>query len=234
MDGVPAEARALVLGPHPDDFDAVAVTLRRLADNGNLLHTAIVRTGSGVLDHYAPDLDWEKKAAIRECEQRESLRLFGLPEDRITFLSLDNDNDEGQLCETPRNQQVLASVIDGFGPDLIFLPHGNDSNSAHRALDAMVRAIVARRATPATLMLIRDPKTVAMRTDLYTPFGDELAAWKARLLRCHDTQHHRNLLTRGRGFDERILAGNRQIARELGLDVPYAEAFEVEVFGQIH
>ena len=226
---LPDPVRMLLLGPHPDDFDAIAVTLRRLADGGNPLHAAVVRSGSGVLDAYAPGLDWEGKAALREREQRASLSFFGLPEAEATFLSLDKDSGEGQLCETPRNRAVLEALIAARAPDVIFLPHGNDTNSAHRALYAMTRAIVDERGLPVTLLLIRDPKTVAMRTDLYVPFGDEEAAWKARLLRFHDTQQQRNRLTRGHGFDDRILEGNRRIARELSLDAPYAEAFEVEV-----
>lgn len=227
---LPAAYRVLVLGPHPDDFDAIGVTLRRLAGRVSELHAAVVRTGSGVLDAYAAGLDWEKKAAIREREQRASLRFFGLPDSCVTFLSLDNDSDEGQLCDTPRNRAALAAVIAARAPDLIFLPHGNDTNSAHRALYAMTRDVVSARAQPVTLLLIRDPKTVSMRTDLYTPFGADEAAWKAQLLRFHDTQHQRNLLTRGPGFDDRILSGNRQIARDLGLSAPYAEAFEAEAF----
>lgn len=227
---VPSSRRLLVLGPHPDDFDAIAVTLRRFADQGNPLHAAVVRSGSGVLDAYALELDWEKKAAIREREQRASLRFFGLRDDQVTFLSLDNDSDEGQLCESARNRSVLADLLRRQSPDLVFLPHGNDTNSAHRALYAMTREIVVSLPRTTTLLLIRDPKTVSMRTDLYTPFDEKQAAWKAELLRHHDTQHHRNRLTRGHGFDERILSGNRQIARELSLDAPYAEAFEIEAY----
>jgi LmbE family N-acetylglucosaminyl deacetylase len=217
-----------VLGPHPDDFDEIAVTLRRLADNGNPLHAAVVRSGSGVLDAYAPDLTWEKKAAIREREQRNSLRFFGLPDSCIHFLSLDNDADEGQLCETPRNVGILKSLLAAHEPDLLFLPHGNDTNSAHRALYAMVRGIASEQRRAVTLFLNRDPKTVSMRTDLYASFHQAEAGWKAEMLRFHDTQHQRNLLTRGHGVDARILEGNRTFARDLSLDAPYAETFEVE------
>ena len=62
------------------------------------------------------------------------------------------------------------------------------------------------------------------------PFGQREADWKAELLRYHDSQHQRNLRTRGHGFDERVLAVNRRIARELSLDDEYAEAYEVEIF----
>jgi len=76
----------------------------------------------------------------------------------------------------------------------------------------------------------RDPKTIEMHTDLYMPFGQEEAEWKGELLRFHDSQHQRNLRTRGHGFDERILAVNREIARDLALAHEYAEAFEVELY----
>jgi hypothetical protein len=82
---------------------------------------------------------------------------------------------------------------------------------------------------PMTAWLIRDPKTVAMRIDLYTPFDKDEAGWKAEMLRFHRSQHQRNLNTRGRGFDDRILDVNRAIARDLALDAPFAEAFEVRV-----
>jgi LmbE family N-acetylglucosaminyl deacetylase len=226
----PPQQRILVLGPHPDDFDAIGVTLRLLADNGNPLHAGVVRTGSGVLDTYRPGLTPEMKADIREGEQRDSLRFFGLPDADVTFLSLDNDDGEGQLCETPKNLAALKKFVNAHAPDVLFLPHGNDTNSAHRALYAMVRKIAQGRRRPLTLMLIRDPKTGAMRTDLYVPFRREQAAWKAKLLRFHDTQHQRNLTTRGYGFDDRILAGNRQVASDLSLGAAYAEAFEREAY----
>ncbi len=214
----------------PDDFDEIAVTLRHLARNGNPLHAAVVRSGSGVLDSYAPGLDWEKKAVIRDAEQRASLRFFGLPEACVTFLALDNDSDEGQLCETPRNAGLLRALVAGLAPDLILLPHGDDTNSAHRALYAMVSQLAGKLRRRVTLLLNRDPKTVSHRADLYTPFGQAEAEWKAEMLRFHDTQHQRNLLTRGLGFDARILGANRQFARELSLGEPYAEVFEVQSY----
>lgn len=61
------------------------------------------------------------------------------------------------------------------------------------------------------------------------PFGQDEADWKAELLRCHDSQHQRNLHARGHGFDDRILDVNKAIARELLIGDKYAEAFEIEL-----
>jgi hypothetical protein len=79
--------------------------------------------------------------------------------------------------------------------------------------------------------LSRDPKTLAMRADLLTPFGAEAAAWKGELLRHHRSQHQRNLKARGHGIDARILEVNRASAGALGLQEEFAEVFELEPFG---
>ena len=79
---------------------------------------------------------------------------------------------------------------------------------------------------PFLALLNRDPKTLQMRPDLYTFFGEENARWKAELLRCHQSQHQRNLNTRGYGFDERVLRVNRKAAAEVPGRGAYAEVFE--------
>src|SRR5690606_5023961 len=95
-------------------------------------------------------------------------------------------------------------------PDLVFMPHGNDSNVTHQRTYALFRAVVLAEQWSAWAFLNKDAKTVTMRTDIYMPFDDEAAAWKAELLRLHGSQHQRNLNTRGKGFDERVLGLNRQ------------------------
>ena len=60
--------------------------------------------------------------------------------------------------------------------------------------------------------------------DLVTPYEAPTAAWKAALLRCHRSQHARNLRSRGIGFDERILAPDRAAAAPFGFHA--VESFE--------
>jgi len=225
---LPPGCRLLLLGPHPDDFDAIGVTLRLLHDRGHPLHAGVAMSGSGVEDSYRPGLDLSGKARLRVEEQRRSIRLFGLPENALTLLDLENAADD-QMLDTPANQAQLAKLITTVSPLVVFLPHGQDTNPAHRAMYAMVRRSATTINRPLALALIRDPKTIAMTTRWFVPFDQVEADWKAALLRCHDTQHQRNLNTRGHGFDHRILDHNRQIARELGLAAEYAEAFELEL-----
>ena len=228
-DLIPHHLRLLVVGPHPDDFDAIGATLHLLAENGNPLHVAVIRTGGGVDDAYAPGATLAQKAEIRDREQRQSARYFGLPESALSFLSLEKDAQE-HLLDNAANFHALMAVVEDKAPDIILLPHGNDTNNGHRITCALVRQVAARCGRPVALFLNRDVKTVAMRTDLYLPFGEETARWKAALLRLHDTQQQRNLATRGHGFDERVLALNRQTAHDLKRPGIYAEAFELEFY----
>jgi len=224
---LPGALRLLVLAPHPDDFDVIGVTLRHLWRQGQALEVAVCRTSSGVEDCYRPGLSSVGKADLREAEQRRSLRFFGLPEDRLRFLGLATDAQE-QLLDTAGNRAAIATLLADIAPDIVFLPHFKDTNGDHRIMHTLFTQAARQSARPPLALLNRDPKTIGMCTDLYMPFGPDEAAWKAELLRFHDSQQQRNLRTRGRGFDERILAANRATARELALADEYAEAFEAD------
>ncbi len=227
---LPAGLRVLVLAPHPDDFDQIAMTLRGLRDHGNSIELVVLTpSSSGVEDGFRPGLTPAGKAAIREEEQRASCQFFGLPEDRLTFLRLDEDSG-GDLLMSGQNLSRLTAYWIAHPADLVFLPHASDTNASHRRTYAMFRQMMAVASRPVIACLNRDPKTLAMREDLYALFGAPKAEWKAQLLRFHQTQHQRNLRTRGYGIDERILRVNREVANRLGKDGEYAEAFELEVF----
>jgi LmbE family N-acetylglucosaminyl deacetylase len=227
---LPDGLTAALLGPHPDDFDCVGVTMRRLRDRGVRLAVAVLSSGvSGVEDCYTAPPAAERKAAIRREEQRASCRFFGLPESDLAFLRLAEDA-EGEPADTEGNRAMVAAWLADGAPPVVFLPHGHDEKGGHRNVYALFRAVVAARGLTVAAFLNRDPKTIGLRMDAFTPYGPEEAAWKARLLRFHDSQQQRNVRARGRGFDERILELDRRSATELGLAEPAAEAFEVELF----
>jgi LmbE family N-acetylglucosaminyl deacetylase len=217
-----------VLGPHPDDFDCIAVTLRLLHQRGARLAVAVLSTGiSGVEDADADPPTPAGKAALRQAEQIASCRRFGLPAEALTFLPLEEDA-AGEPAEVPANCALIGSFLAAQQPDLVFLPHGHNQKGGHRNVHALFRAASAGRGLAVTVLLNRDPKTIAMRSDAVLPYDEEAGAWKAALLRCHATQQRRNLRTRGLGFDARILDMDRRSARELGLAEPYAELFEID------
>lgn len=226
---LPASLTLAVLAPHPDDFDAIGVSLRFFHRRGDTIHLAVLTTGaSGVEDGFSGACTDDEKAALREAEQIASCQFFGLPQERITFLRLPPD-EKGNPRLDAANQERIRDYLSVRQPDLVFMPHGNDSNVTHQRTYALFRTVALAEKWQLWAVLNQDAKTVAIRTDLTMPFDDDSAAWKAELLRLHRSQHQRNLNTRGQGFDERVLAINRQAG--LNLDVDYAELFELERFG---
>ena len=225
----PACLKVLVLAPHPDDFDAIGVTMKYLQESGHDIHVAVSVTGSGIDEEFGAGMSLKDRQDCRMREQQSSLRFFGLPRNRLHFLRLNNEADD-QLAEDEENRQALAAVVNEIRPDLLFAPHGNDTNRAHRAMYALACRIAQDADWPVALLLNRDAKTVEMRTDFYLDFDEDMAQWKGRLLRFHDSQQQRNLKVRGYGFDERVLRLNRAIAQELQTGLPYAAAYEVRLF----
>ncbi len=223
---IPNDTRLLVLAPHPDDFDEIGVTLKIFRDNGNPIFVIVLSSGaSGVEDSFCTPPTAKAKTAIREQEQRRSCRFFGLHDSHLNFLQVTEDK-EGHILECRENFKLIRSYIDKIKPAIVFMPHGNDTNTCHRRTCSMFMRVASETVFPLAAFFNKDPKTISMRYDFYTAFGPEEAEWKATLLRHHTSQHQRNLNTRGFGFDERILQVNRQIARELPGEHEFAEAFE--------
>jgi len=220
------DLRLLVLAPHPDDFDEIGVTLKFFLDKGNPIFVAVLSSGaSGVQDDFCPSMFANEKAAVREQEQRESCKFFGLPDSHLEFLRLSEDHD-GHILDNSHNLKQIRHCINEIRPAFVFLPHGNDTNADHRLTYEMFTRVATETKFPLGAFLNRDPKTIDMRYDFFTPFGSDEAEWKAVLLRFHASQQERNINTRNMGFDERVLEINRQIARECPGKHEYAEAFE--------
>ncbi len=219
----------LVLAPHPDDFDAISVTLNFFHQRGDSIHLAVLTTGaSGVEDGFSGAHTAAEKTALREAEQMASCAFFGLPPECLNFLRLLPD-EKGNLRLDAANHAAIRSQIAACQPDLVFMPHGSDSNVTHQRTYALFRAVALTDNLNVWAVLNQDAKTLAMRTDLYMPFGADNAEWKAEMLRLHLSQHQRNLNMRGQGFDQRVLSINRQAGVSFQAD--YAELFELERFG---
>jgi LmbE family N-acetylglucosaminyl deacetylase len=228
---VPSGLSLLVVAPHPDDFDAVGVSLRRFQTCGCDIHLDVATSGaSGVEDLFCSPPSNEQKMLVREKEQRLSCAFFGMPPSRVSFLRLHEDAN-GDPEDSGPNRETIRARIEAVRPAIVVLPHGNDTNAGHQRVYSMVRASAALMDFPIVALYNRDPKTVAMRADLVMAYDGTAAIWKGELLRHHRSQHERNLRQRSYGFDERILRCNKAIADDLGAAAPYAEAFEIEFLG---
>lgn len=220
-----------VLAPHPDDFDAIGITMRLLHAQGHAIHVAVLTTGAnGVEEGWGGAVGRDARVAIREAEQLASCRFFGLPMERLSFLRLWEDID-GQPCDEAAQTGQLRAWLSARRPDLVFLPHGNDSNRTHRRTWETFHSIATQDGLRLTACLNLDAKTLSFRPDVHVVFDEKAAAWKRELLRFHRSQQERNLRTRGHGFDQRVLAVNRDAAAKAGSAWPYAEVFELQRFG---
>lgn len=246
---LPSKARVLVLGPHPDDPESVAITLRLLLRSGCDLRYAIVSLSpSGVHDQdalsnghpHAASLE-QRKIAIRRREQILAAEALGLKEERVSFLCL-GENEGSTLSDSPRNKTGITQLLLSTMPDIAIMPAGQDSNQTHAWVHRVFREhaeqLVRKTGRPLVALYNEDPKTTSMRTDLFVLFGEESAIWKREVLRIHDSQQKRNLRLRQMGFDDRILQVNRRrftlFPGSLRFDLSfaaYAEAFEIERFG---
>ena len=227
---VPKELVTLVLAPHPDDFDEIGITMRFFRDNGNPIYVVVLSSGaSGVEDGFCSPPTRQAKGGIREEEQRKSCKFFGLPESHLTFLRLEEDH-AGDIIENELNFERVLDHFLNIRPDLVFLPHGNDTNIDHQRTYAIFQRIASGAGYSITAFLNRDPKTISMRHDVYTVFGEKDAEWKGQLLRFHESQQQRNLNTRNHGLDERVLNVNRKTAQENLQMTTYTEVFELEFF----
>lgn len=224
----PRPMTVLVTAPHPDDFDAIGVTLKYLKNHGHDIHALVAETGSGIDKVYGAGMTQEEKRQLRVREQTGSLRFFGLPDQNFRFLNLNNAPDD-QVVDDEANRLFLEKLIRQIHPDLLFMPHGNDSNRAHRDMANMMKAIASKVEWPIALLFNSDVKTIGMKKDFYVGFDEADAQWKAQLLRYHDSQHQRNLRDRKYGFDDRVLMLNRKTATELGIRERYAASFEINI-----
>ena len=189
----------------------------------------MAETGSGIDKVYGAGMTQAERTRLRVMEQTGSFGYLGLQEGSYRFLALDNAADD-QVADTAGNRQILEKIVRDIRPDMLFMPHGNDTNRAHRAMYAMMKTIAASVEWPVAMMMNSDVKTVEMRKDFYLAFDERQAQWKSRLLRYHDSQHQRNLRDRGYGFDERVLSLNHRTAAGLDLTFPYAASFELELY----
>ena len=249
----PKGGRLLALAPHPDDPDAVAVTLRVFANAGCRIRYVVTGgANGGVTDDYARKKAVELgkkprnlaawKAELRRAEQIASARQAGFVDGEVVFLENKGEDELGDIIQCPENAALIRRLLRDEDPDFVVMPYGNDSNQGHRSVFSLFRetapSVVLERGRPMLALYNRDPKTTSINEQLVVPFDGDDARWKASIISLNDSQQQRNIESRGYGLDERILRVNRAIQTELQNKVIeqwkdeclYAESFQLELF----
>ncbi len=245
---MPVKGHVLVLAPHPDDPESVAVTCRLLKQSGcDIRYGIVTMSPAGVEDVYAERVQknnsltlQEKKIEIRRREQLNASKMLGLSPDKVSFLGLQESKNERSL-DTGSNRFEIIKCLEAEIPDIVILPVGRDTNRTHvwvcSVFQAWAKYFMRERNKPIVAMYNEDPKTTQMRDNLFVIFNEQYAKWKGVLLRAHDSQQMRNIKTRRSGFDDRILEINRHGFDRLPYyyrpklsSVNYAEVFELELF----
>ena len=139
---LPPGLRVIVLAPHPDDFDAIGVSMRHLHRAGHEIHVAVLTSGAnGVEDGWNGACGAEQKAAIRQAEQLASCRFFGLAPDRLEFLRMWERSDSS--AESADYERLRAYLLSSK-PHLAFLPHGELLKTLTRSCELAVCLSMAR------------------------------------------------------------------------------------------
>ncbi len=127
----------MVLGPHPDDPESVAIACRLFMRNGcDIRYCIVTLSPAGVEDIYADrwraavstPLD-EVKMEIRRTEQVQAAERFGLAADDLIFLGLQKG--EGGTLDSAENRRIIEDLLVTMAPDIVIMPVGRDTNATH-------------------------------------------------------------------------------------------------------
>lgn len=218
--------KAIVLAPHPDDPESSAVFQRMLLRGGWDIRWIILTSAwSSVRDDFAGP-GKEAKASVRRTEQTESARLFGIDKESLSFLNLPETPD-GELEDTAESYSIIADILSEAHPQIIIIPWGKDTNPTHRLVHQWLEKWLENCFHPVIALFCEDPKSLDFAPHLSVRYDEDTARWKALLLDCHKSQTHRNMVTRGLTFSERIIATN--ISTSDDGRVCYSERYRLSV-----
>ncbi len=135
-DSVPAERRALVISPHPDDAPiSLGGTMAMLSPRCRVV-TAVMSTGHR---SFIYGTQRSERIAIREGEVIKESRILGV---EPRFLRLPFYDSNYDISE--RDIAMLLSLVEELNPDWVFMPHVRDSHPAHIASRRIAVAALRR------------------------------------------------------------------------------------------
>jgi LmbE family N-acetylglucosaminyl deacetylase len=201
----------LILAPHPDD-EAIgcggAICLHRRG--GDPVRVAFLTSGERGL----AGLSKEAVHSIREAEARTAAKVLGI--EHIEFLRLPDLGLEEVIVEAARR---LRLVLEAWRPDLIYLPHPEESHPDHAAVLPIVRtALIGFTARPEPPELRGYEVWSPLPRPGWVEDVSAVMTRKLRAIRCYQSQVE---LFR---YD-RAVRGLNQYRGVMAAGSPYAEAF---------
>lgn len=73
--------------------------------------------------------------------------------------------DDRELLVDDDCRRAVAHVLGGLAPDLVILPHGEDTNGGHRRAWELFRELAATTTKPLLALYHKDRKTIRIRID---------------------------------------------------------------------
>jgi LmbE family N-acetylglucosaminyl deacetylase len=203
--------RILVIAPHPDD-EAIgcggAVCLHRR--QGDSVHVVFLTSG----ERYTDDVPAETNRSVREAEACQAGRILDV--EGLDFLGLP---DLGLSACIDQAAGRLRPLLEAREPNVLYLPHPEESHPDHAAALPIVRAALAGLSSPFRLPELRGYEVWSPLTR-YQWVEDVSAVMpqKLRAIRCYRSQ------LRLFRYDAAVRGLNRYRGI-LGAASRYAEAF---------
>ncbi|HML90395.1 MAG TPA: PIG-L family deacetylase [Methylomusa anaerophila] len=129
----------LVFSPHPDD-DVIGCggSILKHVKKGNVVSVVHITSGDSGSLIYSPG----QTISIREDEADKAAKFLGISE--VHFFR----NADGNLSYTWENLSRIISLLRSLRPDVVYLPHKQDSHRDHRITHELVSESCLRAGSP--------------------------------------------------------------------------------------
>lgn len=170
-----------VFAPHPDD-EAIGCggTIRRHVEHGDAVHTIFLTSGENGGHGKLP----EETRATRECEAERAAKMLGTH--APDFLRLP----DGEVRPHSRTADHLANWLVERSVQAVYVTHGSEGHSDHRAAFALARkaaAIVETRTGSAPAIWCYEVWTPMQEFDFVVDISEQLPV-KLAAVRAHASQ----------------------------------------------
>ncbi|MCM8778486.1 MAG: PIG-L family deacetylase [Candidatus Omnitrophica bacterium] len=217
----PRGKKILILSPHPDDDClGMGATISFLRKDNYLKIFYLTSGWRGVRGR----ISREEKSNLREREAISAVKLLGIDEKAVRFLSLPF-YEKGEVCS--RDILILTEEIKRFRPQIIFTSaEEEDPHLTHKKCWQIVRESL-KDLDFSFSIYIYQVWEIFRKFDYFFSFGKRLMERKLKAIKEHRSQLKPKYTKRGiTSLGEWEVSLNRNYAKMLGKGFLYAEVFK--------